>query len=452
MLTVMRARPDVGPLITQCVVHTVGKIDDPAAVAAEIDGLLKYVEHILVMREIKKQRKQWDEDRQTKVAEAIAVAMKEWDDQHYPRLLQATWGWHPFYVAFVANLMCVDFRPPYPLTHSPVESVNVHSLLMEQCQVERVYPMPWSVLLLRCFLKFYRVAPPLVSHPDNGCTPANVVEWSKLAEEGHGDGYRAWQLATAYLKDEGYLVFAGARPLDSQDQWLDEATDAAQDLLNATPEWCAELQMWLNATRYRAVRDMAFHDEQAWMKAWVMKDRPPAESTTLSCYMRWLQYQEDLDIGYVLAKPELLVTPLVPQEYMYELHNIAENIARERCDYSEVRPQVQSEPECEESVEVQHPVAEDGGNAADAEDGPAFSIPMTQGKTLVDLPSQMDFDWQYLVSPKGTPAEPTGMAVPPKDPDESAFLEVQQIAEEAVVHATQQAGMETNNTTTSGNT
>ena len=149
---------------------------------------------------------------------------------------------------------------------------------------------------------------------------------------------------------------------------------------------------------------------------------------------------------------ELLVTPLVPQEYMYELHNIAENIARERCDYSEVRPQVQSEPECEESVEVQHPVAEDGGNAVDAEDGPAFSIPMTQGKTLVDLPSQMDFDWQYLVSPKGTPAEPTGMAVPPKDPDESAFLEVQQIAEEAVVHATQQAGMETNNTTTSGNT
>jgi hypothetical protein len=115
----MQARPDVSPLITQTVVNTVGKVHDPTAVAAEIDALLVYVEHILVMREVKKQRKQWEEDRQTKVTEAIAVAMKEWDDLHYPRLLQATWGWHPFYCAFVANPLCVEFRPPYPLQALP---------------------------------------------------------------------------------------------------------------------------------------------------------------------------------------------------------------------------------------------------------------------------------------------------------------------------------------------
>jgi hypothetical protein len=174
---------------------------------------------------------------------------------------------------------------------------------MEQCHVERVYPVPWSVLLLRCFLKFHRVAPPLVSHPDTGCTPANVEDWSKLAGESDGDGSRAWQLATAYLKEEGYLVFAGARPVDSHEQWLDEVNDAAQDLLNATPEWWAELQFWCNSTRYRAVRDMAFHEQQAWMKCWVMKDRPQGPSKFLSRYERWLQYREDLDIGYVLAKP-----------------------------------------------------------------------------------------------------------------------------------------------------
>ena len=285
---VMQARPDVGPLITQTVVNTVGKVHDPTAVAIEIDALLKYVEHTLVMREVKKQRKQWEEDRQTKVTEAIAVAMKEWDDEHYPRLLQATWGWHPFYSSFVANPLCVDFRDPYPLHHSLVEGGDVHSLLMEQCHVQRVYPVPWSVLLLRCFLKFHRVSPPLVSHPDTGYTPANVAEWSKLAEEVDGDGLSAWHLATAYLKEEGFLVFAGARPVDSHDQWLDEVNDVAQDLLNGTPEWWAELHLWCNATRFRAVRDMAFHERQTWLKAWMIKDRPPGSLSPLACYERWL--------------------------------------------------------------------------------------------------------------------------------------------------------------------
>jgi hypothetical protein len=137
---------------------------------------------------------------------------------------------------------------------------------------------------------------------------------------------------------------------------------------------------------------------------------------------------------------------------MYELHNIAENIARERCEYSEVQPAVEIEHECEESVpegaetvDVQHAIPESDGNAAEPL-GPAFHIPMTQGKTLEDLPSQMDFDWQ------DTDAAGTGMAVPPKDPEVNAFLEVQAIAEEAVVHATQQqAERETDQPTTTTN-
>lgn len=197
----------------------------------------------------------------------------------------------------------MEFRPPYPLLHSVVESVNVHTFVMEQCHVQRVYPVPWSILLLRCFLKFLRVVPPLVSHPDSGCTPTNVTEWSRLAEEEDGDGCRAWQMATAYLKEEGYLVFACARPVDSYDQWLDEVNDAARDLLNATLECLEELQFWWNSTHYRVVRDMAFHEQQAWLKTWLIKDRPPADSILLSRYKRWLHYREDLDIGYVLAKP-----------------------------------------------------------------------------------------------------------------------------------------------------
>ena len=79
---VMQARPDVSPLITQTVVNTVSKVQEPIAVVAEIDALLKYVKHTFVMREGKKQRKQWEEDRHTKLEEAIARAMKEWDDEH----------------------------------------------------------------------------------------------------------------------------------------------------------------------------------------------------------------------------------------------------------------------------------------------------------------------------------------------------------------------------------
>jgi hypothetical protein len=48
---------------------------------------------------------------------------------------------------------------------------------------------------------------------------------------------------------------------------------------------------------------MAFHERQTFMKAWVIKDRPQGASAALAGYTRWLQYREDLDIGYTLANP-----------------------------------------------------------------------------------------------------------------------------------------------------
>ena len=298
-----QAKPEVGPAITQAVVATISKVHDVAAVVVEIGALVRYVEHTLIAREVKTQRKQWEEDRQAKVTEAIAKAMKDWDDEHYPRLLHATWGWHPFYESFVANPLCASFRPPYPLTHSFAEGWDVHSLLLQQSHVQRIYPVPWSVLLIRCFLTFHVTSPPLVSHPSLGSTFGNVAEWSKLAQEVDGDGSRAWRLATRYLKFEGFLLFAASRPVDSHEQWVAEVDDATQAFMNGTPEWWTELHTWCNTTRFRAVQDMAFHDRQTWLKAWVIRERPTDSSAPLACYNQWLQHREDLDIGYVLAKP-----------------------------------------------------------------------------------------------------------------------------------------------------
>ena len=181
----------------------------------EMAALITYVQHIFVMREVVKERKQWEDDRQKKVSEAIAKAMKQWDAEHYLRLLQATWGWHPFYPSFLANPLCANFIPPYPLSHSASEGWDVREVVLQQSQVKRVYPVPWSVLLLRCFLKYYSLLPPVLLHPQNGLTGANITKWLALAKKVDGDGPHAWQLATSYLKEEGFVLFAGARPVDS---------------------------------------------------------------------------------------------------------------------------------------------------------------------------------------------------------------------------------------------
>ena len=275
----------------------------PHAMEVEIADLIAYVQDIFVVREVARDRKRWEDDRLKKISEAIAKAMKEWDDEHYPRLLQAYWGWHPFYSSFLANPLCVNFLPMYPLLHSAVEGWDVHEVVLQQSQVTRVYPVPWSVLLLRCFLKYYTPLPPVLLHPQNGLTGANITKWLRDAKEVEGDGPKAWRLATSHLKEEGFLLFAGARPVDSKHQCVADVEAAWFNLRNPSPQWWKELRHWCNSTQFRAVQDMALHDKQLWMNAWVMRNPPTLSAPWVARYECWLQYQEELDIGYVLADP-----------------------------------------------------------------------------------------------------------------------------------------------------
>lgn len=301
MLT--QAKPGLGPLITKTLAAAMSHIDDEVAFQAEIDALCSYMQDLCMSREVLKQRKQWDDERQAKISEAVARSMKDWDNEHYPRLLEATWGWHPFYAALISNPLCINFTPSYPLYNSVVEGLQVHALLLEQSHVVRAYPVPWSVLLLRCFLKFHGVPPPLLSHPHSGGSVNNVQGWLKLADEADGEGSRAWQLARAYLKDEGFLVFAGARLVDSAQEWVASVEAAWIALKNPTPEWWAEFRMWCHSIQYRALQDMAFHDKPEWLNCWVIRDPIKTPSPPIACYERWLRHREDLDIGYVLGKP-----------------------------------------------------------------------------------------------------------------------------------------------------
>ena len=306
----LQARPEVRPLITQSVVATIGKVGDETAFGSEITALLNYVQHIFIMRNVMKVRKQWDDDRHAKIDVAIANAMKQWDDDHYPRLLEATWGWHPFYPSFVANPLCSSFRPTYPLLHSVVEGLGVHGQLLQHSHVERVYPVPWSLLLIRCFLKFHTISLPLISHPFTGGSIANVTRWLKLAHEDEGDGWRAWHYAKMYLKDEGFLLFAGARVVDTKQQWHAEVDDVCMELKNPSPGWWTKLRVWCQTTQFRVVQDMAFHDKASWLNAWVIRDQPVTFVPPLAGYDRWLQHREELDIGFVLANPGHFLGPL----------------------------------------------------------------------------------------------------------------------------------------------
>ena len=188
----------------------------------------------------------------------------------------------------------------------------MHASLLQGCHVERAYPVPWSVLLIRCFVKFHSSAPPPISHPHSGGSIDNVTGWLKLAEDSSGEGARAWHLAKYYLRDEGFLVFAGARLGNSQQEWVAAIESAWMDLKNPTPEWWADFCMWCNSIQFRALHDMAFHDKAEWLNAWVICDRPNTHSPPLACYKRWLQHREDLDIGYVLAKPGICTHFYVP--------------------------------------------------------------------------------------------------------------------------------------------
>ena len=69
--------------MTEAVMGVVRKIEDASAsVDVEIAALTTYVQHIFVVREVAKERKQWEDGRQKKVSKAIALAMKQWDAEH----------------------------------------------------------------------------------------------------------------------------------------------------------------------------------------------------------------------------------------------------------------------------------------------------------------------------------------------------------------------------------
>ena len=103
----------------------------------------------------------------------------------------------------------------------------------------------------------------------------------------------------------------------------------------------------------------------------------------------------------------------------------------------------EGEPESKESAEDPH------SGDADARSEPAWDIPMTQDKSLQELPSQLDLDWQESVLPTPMPSlaavrnlgeelevvGATRNADPPVVLD--TFAEVSQIARESVMGATQ---------------
>jgi hypothetical protein len=178
-----------------------------------------------------------------------------------------------------------------------------------------------------------------------------------------------------------------------------------------------------------------------------------------------------------------MVPPPEPTEYLYELRAIAENINRERGHHSELHPEVanlyeayivDSEvqvtnasnadtcrgvdiPEAAEVVQPRvEPDSNQNGEEADGRDagvqaGPAREIPMTQAKSLEDLPSQLDLECQDSASLTPNPSheatrnlgqELEAVASSPVHDvavvvEVDTFAEVSQIAQEVVMDATQ---------------
>ena len=122
-----------------------------------------------------------------------------------------------------------------------------------------------------------------------------------------------------------------------------------------------------------------------------------------------------------------MVPPPKPTEFFYELRAVAENISRERCEQVEVHPPQaahhevdihvtdmevtnasNSENVCNSSIpqaaEVAQPSVEPESRDVGVHAGPAWHIPMTQERSLQDLPSQMDLDWQDPLTPTPTPS------------------------------------------------
>ena len=167
-----------------------------------------------------------------------------------------------------------------------------------------------------------------------------------------------------------------------------------------------------------------------------------------------------------------------PTEFLYDLRAVAENISRERCVQWNVHPpkaaqrdvdvhvrEVEvtnvsnSEAVCNpQVVEVTPPLVEPECRVHFTKSpstdpavnvAPAWHIPMTQERSLQELPSQLDLDWPDSVTPTPPPSlaatrnlgkeleavgssqvVDTAVALPV-----DAFVEVSQIAQEAATDA-----------------
>jgi hypothetical protein len=181
-----------------------------------------------------------------------------------------------------------------------------------------------------------------------------------------------------------------------------------------------------------------------------------------------------------------MVPTLERAEYLEDLRNLADNIVKDRLEHSDIHPIAWGQPStpassCEvaqshpqtpthratstkvtgsedviPSAEAQTGVVEESQSLqGDVDVGPAFHIPMTQAKSLEDLPSQLDFDWQDSVSANPTPAAARSLdgelehvgtpriVAAAVDEGIPTFIEVSQIAQEAVMDATPQQPAET---------
>jgi hypothetical protein len=135
---------------------------------------------------------------------------------------------------------------------------------------------------------------------------------------------------------------------------------------------------------------------------------------------------------YVYLFAGVMVPPQEPAEYLYELRVISDNIVRERCETSEVHPPTPSQHEADEhTCEVDSTNVTDVGNTSNL--------------------SPVALDWKDLVFP--TPSTSLNAADPLAEEVDLAgrsqdveppvvvaldkFAEVCEIAEEAVIDATQ---------------
>lgn len=140
-----------------------------------------------------------------------------------------------------------------------------------------------------------------------------------------------------------------------------------------------------------------------------------------------------------------MVPNLERDEFMYEPHQIADNIVMERCKHSEVQGRsvggvAESSKDAaglqDEQPPNRPPLEGDSPSILkELHVEPVIHIPMTQEKSLQELPSQLDFDWTESATP-ATPATARNLSEEHHVVD--TFVQVSQIAHEAIADATQQ--------------